>query len=93
MEYIKPSEGAYLKHKNGNILLYGKQDAVCTITKNGKYRKDKHEHGNYDKGESYVPATPEEILWIKSCMKVDKFIHFNKKSFEQMIEEPQYEIY
>jgi len=94
MKYIKPTEGAYLKHKNGNILLYGKNDAICTITPGwSKYRKEKTEHGSYDKFEAYIPATPEEILWIKACMKVRKFIPFNKISFEQMINNPQYEIY
>lgn len=90
MGYIKPSEGAYLKHKNKNILLYGKKDAICTVNPTAhKYRfhKDK-EHGNYDKGESYILATPEEIAWINECMKLDKYIPFKDINIT-----PQYEIY
>ncbi len=90
MEYIKPTEGAYLKHKNGNLLLYGKKDAICTVRAEARiYRNEKSkEHGNYDKHESYIPATPEEITWIKACIAVNKFIPFKNIKIE-----PSYEIY
>lgn len=90
MDYIKPSEGAYLKHINGNILLYGKQNAICTInTSAKKFRgKEINEHGNYDKGAYYILATPEEIDWVNKCMELDRYIPFKDINIEL-----QYEIY